>query len=107
LLILGYSRVWHGFDLPSTPPNDCAIWAPLLQAKARGKNTPGRKFDSDLSVGGCDGVMDMPPWIFAEELLDFYPEAKLILNRRKDMDAWHRSLNEAVEMVVGSWGYGC
>jgi Sulfotransferase domain len=25
LLILGYSCVWHGFDLPSTRPSDCAI----------------------------------------------------------------------------------
>lgn len=46
----------------------------------------------------------MPPGIFAEELLDFYPEAKVVVNRRKDMDAWHRSLNEAAETVLGSWG---
>jgi hypothetical protein len=47
-LILRYKCVWHGFDLPSTPPDDCAIWVPFLQAKAYGKDTPGQEFDSDF-----------------------------------------------------------
>lgn len=57
-----------------------------------------------MLLGDCEGVMDMPPGIFAEELLSFYPNAKVILNRRQDMDAWHRSLNEAAETLMGSWG---
>ncbi|OAF57838.1 hypothetical protein VC83_05494 [Pseudogymnoascus destructans] len=40
----------------------------------------------------------------AEELLDFYPRAKVVLNRRRDMNAWHRSLNEAAQMILRSWG---
>ncbi|KAL5349174.1 hypothetical protein ACLOAV_005462 [Pseudogymnoascus australis] len=104
LLALHYPRIWHGFDLPSTRPNDCAIWVPLLKAKVRGDDRPGREFDWDVLLGDCAGVMDMPPGIFAEELLDFYPGAKVVLNRRRDMDAWHRSLNGAAEMVLGSWG---
>jgi hypothetical protein len=102
LLTLGYSRIWHGFDLPATRPDDCPLWVGLLQAKARGIDEPGRNFNWDILLGDCDGVMDMPPGIFAEDLLDFYPEAKVVLNRRADMDAWHRSLNEAAEMVLGS-----
>jgi len=48
--------------------------------------------------------MDMPPLMFAEEIMDFYSDAKVVLNRRRDMDAWHKSLNEAAEMTVEGWG---
>ena len=76
---------------------------PLLRAAARGDRSPARSFDWDVLLGDCDGIMDMPPLMFAEELLNFYPDANVILNRRRDMDAWHRSLNEAAETVLGSW----
>ncbi|KIX04160.1 uncharacterized protein Z518_07714 [Rhinocladiella mackenziei CBS 650.93] len=104
LLTLGYSRVWHGFDLPSTRPEDGGSWVLLLQAKARGEDKSGREFDWDVLLGDYDGVMDMLPGIFVKELLDFYPEVKVILDRRNNMDAWHRSSNVAAEMVLGSWG---
>ncbi|KFY37335.1 hypothetical protein V494_04792 [Pseudogymnoascus sp. VKM F-4513 (FW-928)] len=104
LTTLGYGNILHGFDIPATRPNDYAIWTPLLLSKARGDDAPGRAFDWDVLLGDCDGVMDMPPVIFAEEILDFYPGAKVVLNRRKDMEAWHRSLNSAAETVLGSWG---
>ncbi|KAK4948027.1 hypothetical protein LTR10_013081 [Elasticomyces elasticus] len=103
LLRLGYRHVWHGFDLPATRSDDSPIWASLLAAKSRGDDRPGQIFDWDILLGDCDCVMDMPPGIFAAELLDFYPHATVIVNRRRDMDAWHRSLNEASEMVLGSW----
>lgn len=103
LLDLGYSKIWHGFDLPANRPNDSAIWVPLLQAKERGDDRPGRDFNWDVLLGDCDGVMDMPPGIFAEDLIDFYPGAKVILNRRRNMDDWHRSLSEAADLILGNW----
>lgn len=62
-----------------------------------------RAFDFDTVLGDCDCVMDAPPCILAEELLDFYPHAKVILNRRRDLDAWHRSVSDAVNMLLNSW----
>ena len=100
LLSLGYKRVWHGFELPLTRPNDCVLWVPLLRSAAKGDRSPARQFDWDKLLGDCDVVMGMPPLIFAEEILDFYPKAKVILNRRADMKAWHKSLNKVVDMVL-------
>ncbi|KAJ9610268.1 hypothetical protein H2200_005045 [Cladophialophora chaetospira] len=102
LLTLGYNRVWHGFELPLTRANDCVLWVPLLRSAAEHDRSPARIYDWDILLGDCDVVMDMPPCIFAEELLDFYPDAKVVLNRRSDMVVWHKSLNEAAEAVLGS-----
>jgi hypothetical protein len=102
LLMLGYQGVWHGFDFPLKRPEDGVLWVPLLRAAAKGNRNPARNFDWDRLLGDCDGVMDMPPCMFTEELLDFYPDAKIIFNRRADMRAWHRSLNEAADTVMGS-----
>ena len=47
--------------------------------------------------------MDVPPCMLAAELLDFYPQAKVVLSRRRDLDAWHRSTSDAAKIVLGSW----
>lgn len=103
LATLGYTTIWHGFEMPLSRPNESASWVPLLRAKAAGDDSPGQTFNWDVLLGDCDVVMDMPPGIFAEELLDYYPDAKVVLNRRRDMDGWHRSLGEAADVVLGSW----
>jgi len=103
LATLGYNPIWHGFEMPLSRPTESALWVPLLRAKARGDNQPGKSMNWDVILGDCEVVMDMPPGVFAEELLDFYPDAKVILNRRRNMDSWHRSLGEAADMVLGSW----
>lgn len=100
--MLGYRTIWHGFELPVTRPNDCVLWVPLLKAAARGDRSPARQYDWDILLGDCDVVMDMPPCVFSEELLDFYPNAKVVLNKRSDMAAWHKSLDQAADQVLGS-----
>ena len=93
---LGYETIWHGFELPVTRANESIKWVPLLEAKIRGDQRSGREFDWDTMLGDTDMLMDMPPMVFSEELLDYYPEAQVIVNRRKDMDAWHRSLSASM-----------
>jgi hypothetical protein len=102
-LTLGYTNVFHGFELPSTRADDCIEWVSLLQTKDRGDVAAVEKFDFDTLLGDCDCVMDAPPCMFAEELLDFYPHAKVVLNRRDDLDAWHRSMVDAVNTLLNSW----
>ena len=101
LSMLGYGPIWHGFEMPMTRSNEPIYWTPLLQAKKDGNHQPGREFDWDVMLGDLEVLMDMPPMFFAEELLDYYPDAKVILNRRKDMDAWHRSLHAAMRVIDG------
>ena len=36
--------------------------------------------------------------MFAAEIIEAYPEAKVVLNTRRDMDAWHHS---AIENIAG------
>ncbi|KAJ5107198.1 hypothetical protein N7456_003873 [Penicillium angulare] len=49
-------------------------------------------------------VVDSLPVIFSPELLAAYPNAKVILNLRRDLDAWHRSMDKTmIQMVEESW----
>lgn len=102
LHMLGYGPIWHGFEMPATRSNEPVVWTPLLRAKLRGDDQPARDFDWDVMLGDCEVLMDMPPTIFAEELLDYYPDAKVILSRR-DLVAWHRSLWAASKDVFNSF----
>jgi hypothetical protein len=52
----------------------------------------------DELIGHCTAITDAAGSCFAAELIAAYPEAKVVLNVRKDLDAWHRS---AVKTVLG------
>ncbi|ETN45144.1 uncharacterized protein HMPREF1541_10021 [Cyphellophora europaea CBS 101466] len=98
---LGYTTIWHGFELPATRQSESFRWVPLLEAKAAGDPEGAvRRFDWDSMLGDCDVLMDMPPALFGEELLDFYPGAKVVLSRRADVREWHRSLAAAARVTV-------
>lgn len=45
-------------------------------------------------------MTDFPCGGFAEELLELYPSAKVILNYRDDVDAWAHSVANTLEVVV-------
>jgi hypothetical protein len=114
---LGYRSIWHGFEMPSSRQEESFTWLPLLEAKAVALGrVPScsssaadrseaervlRSFDWDTMLGDCDVLMDMPPAIFWKELLDYYPTAKVVVNRRKDMVAWHESLAGSFKAVDG------
>lgn len=57
--------------------------------------------DWDRLFGPCEAVTDMGSF-FALELIASYPEAKVVLVER-DVEAWYRSLEEAV--VGTTWGW--
>ena len=86
---LGYSHVYHGFD-HIADARDCVNWVHLWSLKT--SNQVIRRSDFDLVLGHCEAVTDMPACIFAKELMDAYPEAKIIVNYREDVEAWHRSV---------------
>ena len=44
-------------------------------------------------------ITDLPAARFAPELIAAYPNAKVILNKRDDADAWYRSFDE----TMGVW----
>lgn len=112
LLILGYKDCYHGYDLifdgayvpkwaqlvrqkhyPTT-----SRWSPYPQAREQALIS-AEEFDGVL--GHCRAVTDSPASAFAYDLICAYPEAKVILNKRPDLDRWTQSVRETL-VTAGS-----
>lgn len=59
--------------------------------------------DFDALMGHSVAVTDAVASVFASDLIRVYPEAKVILNGRRDMDAWHRSAINHIASINESW----
>jgi hypothetical protein len=59
--------------------------------------------DFDSVLANCEAVTDGPANVFGEELMAYYLDAKVILNRRRDTDAWHASRVFSIPMWTLSW----
>lgn len=99
LEILGYKGVYHGFVLTARQREDCAFWVPLMRRKLsrstrESTNSEVSVVDFDSVLANCEAVTDGPANVFGEELMAFYPDAKVILNRRRDIDAWYASMEK-------------
>ncbi|KAF7195196.1 hypothetical protein HII31_03402, partial [Pseudocercospora fuligena] len=87
LSTLGYSP--YHFSSIFQNVGDCDIWIPALKAKFERNEKIGREtFDNVL--GHCSAVTDAPCIVFWEELIDAYPEAKIVLVER-DEEKWLKS----------------
>ncbi|PLB49314.1 hypothetical protein P170DRAFT_179998 [Aspergillus steynii IBT 23096] len=102
LHILGYKHTYHGFD-SILPPSSLEATYRLLQKKyttsptsSQGTNMKLTTSDFDTVFGHCVGISDLPAAEFAPELIAAYPEAKVILNTRRDLDAWYRSMEQTM-----------
>ena len=62
-----------------------------------------RAADFDPLLGNCRAITDMPAALFSRELMEAYPDAKVILNVRKDLDAWYQSFDATVGQLSGNW----
>ncbi|KAJ0127095.1 hypothetical protein HZ326_29801 [Fusarium oxysporum f. sp. albedinis] len=88
LLTLGFHHSYHTFDAVYRDFYDCKLWIDLLEAKYDRGEKPLRE-DFDKLLGHCKAVVDMPAAYFAEELIEYYPDAKVILTIR-DPESWAR-----------------
>ena len=59
--------------------------------------------DFDALLGHSVAVTDAAASVFAAEIIAAYPEAKVILNRRRDLDAWHKSVIASQAVSGESW----
>ena len=50
-------------------------------------------------------VTDAPCSVFASDLILAYPQAKVILNKRRDSAAWERSLLKTLVKAYESWAF--
>ena len=100
---LGYEDCYHGFSLIDNEGwHDARAWYDLLLWKSRSLgSSSGSSVTSpqlpistatfDKILGNCMAITDIPAVLFARELLDAYPEAKVILNRRPNLEEWKGS----------------
>ncbi|KAL3485985.1 hypothetical protein BJX62DRAFT_229079 [Aspergillus germanicus] len=98
LHILGLEHTHHGFDT-ILPPYDLEdIYRLLKQKYAKRPAQSGTETaqltaaDFDTFLWNCVGVSDLHAAEFAPELIAAYPDAKIILNTRSDLDAWYASM---------------
>ncbi|WPH01364.1 Hypothetical protein R9X50_00420600 [Acrodontium crateriforme] len=92
--ILGYPNPYH-FSSFYDNVKDCDIWAELIGKKFEGRGTVTKK-DFDGLLGHCGAVTDMPCHLFAAELIEFYPDAKVVLVER-DIDSWYKSWSDFLD----------
>ena len=76
-------------------PPDALMWMDALTAKYDGKGKPFTREDWDQLLGDAQAICDWPSCAFAEELIEAYPEAKVILPLR-DVHSWHASTMRTV-----------
>jgi hypothetical protein len=100
LLQLGYDHTYHGWDLIFEEPHRMPGWHRLARRKFFGDpdgdcHISAQEFDELL--GHSVAVTDAASSVFAAEMIEAYPNAKIILNTRKDLDKWHAS---AIKNIV-------
>lgn len=111
LIELGYNT-YHGFEIFNPGHEGDFRTMSLL---ARKKFCDGPKDgsvgftaeDFDQLYGSYDAVTDVPGYSLARELILTYPEAKVILNVRNDLDAWHKSILATFGAAEKSWTVQC
>jgi len=67
------------------------LWIAAIEAKFANKGEPFVRADWDQLLGHCQAITDQPCVMFYKELLEVYPDAKVILTMRDSADQWARS----------------
>ncbi|KAI0908063.1 P-loop containing nucleoside triphosphate hydrolase protein [Ustulina deusta] len=91
---LGFVDTYHMMNCSIENPPDALLWMDALRAKYDGVGEFTRK-DWDKLLGGSQAVCDWPACAFAKELIEAYPEAKVVMTTR-DVDSWHASTMKTV-----------
>ncbi|KAI0477586.1 P-loop containing nucleoside triphosphate hydrolase protein [Xylariaceae sp. FL0804] len=99
----------HGWDLMLEQPTRMPGWTRLAHRKwVSGEKISAADFDELL--GQHTAVTDIAAFYFAPELIKAYPDAKVVLNYRKDMNKWMASMEktllplvEASPFYLASW----
>lgn len=68
------------------------MWNEALDAKYLNKGKPYGRAEWDQLLGHCRAVTDLPCVAFAEELIEAYPDAKVVISLPpKGADKWYES----------------
>ena len=107
LLTLGYDHCYHGWDYV-TDLDYLPYWARLCRQKHYNSSSRWSLFpeaskpaqlsaaDFDQVIGHCRAITDSGAAAFAYDLIHAYPDAKVVLNKRTDLDAWESSVDKSL-----------
>ncbi|KAJ7732175.1 P-loop containing nucleoside triphosphate hydrolase protein [Mycena metata] len=95
---LGYVKTNHGMDTFYNP-YERQMWIEAMNAKFFGKGKLYVREDWDRLLGHCQAVTDAPHYLFARELIEAYPDAKVVLTIR-DPDSWWRSASATIGVPI-------
>ncbi|KAJ7741794.1 hypothetical protein DFH07DRAFT_837462 [Mycena maculata] len=99
LTTLGYGNAHHIGSVMANP-QEMDAWRAAIDAKFHGKGTPYTREEWDQLLGDYQVVADVPGILFAEELINAYPEALIILTFR-DPARWWKSFRETLLVMLG------
>ena len=121
LNMLGY-KSYHCAELRLGPPGTYDWWNEALKAKFHSKGEKYGKVEFDKLLGDYSvctnapilqeapieltdwqAITDIPCIMFAEELIEAYPEAKFLITTR-DEDSWVRSVLALFNTLLG-WNW--
>ncbi|MCJ1475763.1 hypothetical protein MMC13_004427 [Lambiella insularis] len=91
---LGYGEVYHMTSAMKNP-KDYDMWTEAFNAKFHGKGEKFTRKDWDMLLGNAGACIDVPTAAFMPELIEAYPDAKVIVSMR-DPDKWYTSLMATV-----------
>ena len=83
---LGFGKCYHMDELIFHHPEKLSFWK---EVKA------GKKVDWDAFFTGYQASVDIPTFVHYKELMQVYPDAKVILTVR-DPESWYRSFGETI-----------
>ncbi|KAK5170085.1 uncharacterized protein LTR77_004669 [Saxophila tyrrhenica] len=108
LLKLGYEHTYHGWDVFFEEAHNMRGWAKLARRKFLGTADSGgdceiTAAEFDALLGHAVAVCDVPASAFAAEIIKAYPEAKVIINKRSNLESWHASIEKNIVATEHSW----
>ena len=85
---------YHGFTLILNL-QDTEMWNKALDAKFFGKGTRFTISEWDQLLGNYAAVTDLPAIAFSDDLIEAYPDAKVVLVER-DIEKWYQSFHDGI-----------
>ncbi|GAB1312732.1 hypothetical protein MFIFM68171_02942 [Madurella fahalii] len=115
LITLGYDHTYHGWDIVYDDECHSPGWVRLARKKwyatptcSSGSGDDGRTItaaDFDELLGHSVAVTDAAASVFAADMIAAYPDAKVVLNMRRDVGAWEKSLGKTLVHANRSWAF--
>ncbi|KAF2161926.1 hypothetical protein M409DRAFT_69449 [Zasmidium cellare ATCC 36951] len=97
LTILGYPT--YHFSSIFRNCRDGEMWKDAISAKFKGVGQKYGKEEFDQLLGHVSATTDAPSILFWEELMEYYPSAKIILVER-DVEKWVASISVLLEGIL-------